>query len=400
MHILWGKIMTIGRPEQMFVIKNADVYAPEYLGLKDILTEGEKIVRIADHIDEYDSIAEVEKIDLKGRRLVPGYIDLHEHITGGGGEKGPCTRVPEARLSELIAAGVTTVVGLLGTDGVTRSPENLLAKTREFNEEGITAFMLCGSYGVPPVTLTGSVERDLILIGECIGVKTAMSDHRSSNLTSAGLTELASMARRGGMLAGCAGYTTIHMGSGKAGLQPLFECLENSDIPVEKFLPTHITRTPELFDQGLRFTDMGGMIDATAGSDEESLKETAEMIAAYFAHDESASHMTLTSDGFGSMPVFDEHMVFAGMTWGSPKSLHRQLRVLTEQMNIPLSKALRLLTVNPAHVLCMDGRKGAVRAGCDADMIVYDGDMNIDTVFARGRKAMENGRVLMKGMFE
>ncbi len=384
----------------MIVIKNAEVYAPEYLGKKDILTEGEKIIRIADHIDEYDDIEDAEIIDLRGRRLVPGYIDLHEHITGGGGEKGPCTRVPEAPLSELIKAGVTTVVGLLGTDGITRSPENLLAKTREFNEEGITAYMLCGSYGVPPVTLTGSVERDLILIGECVGVKTAMSDHRSSNITAEQLIQIASAARRGGMLSGCAGYTTIHMGSGKACLKPLFDCLENSDIPVDKFLPTHITRTEELFQQGLKFTDMGGMIDATAGTDEESLEKTGEMIAAYFEHDESASHMTMTSDGFGSMPKFDEHMVFIGMTFGSPGSLHKQLRMLTEKKNIPLSKALRLLTVNPAHVLCKDDQKGRVSAGYDADMIVYDKDMNIDCVFARGKKAMLDGRVILKGMFE
>ena len=100
----------------MKVLKQGDIYAPEHLGRKDILIEGSRIARIADHIDEYDQIEEVEKVDLGGHILTPGYMDIHVHITGGGGESGPATRVPEASLSVLVRNGITTVVGLLGTD--------------------------------------------------------------------------------------------------------------------------------------------------------------------------------------------------------------------------------------------------------------------------------------------
>ena len=103
----------------MKVLKQGDIYAPEHLGRKDILIEGSRIARIADHIDEYDQIEEVEKVDLGGHILTPGYMDTHVHITGGGGESGPATRVPEASLSVLVKNGITTVVGLLGTDGIT-----------------------------------------------------------------------------------------------------------------------------------------------------------------------------------------------------------------------------------------------------------------------------------------
>ena len=70
----------------MKVLKQGDIYAPEHLGRKDILIEGSRIARIADHIDEYDQIEEVEKVDLGGHILTPGYMDIHVHITGGGGE--------------------------------------------------------------------------------------------------------------------------------------------------------------------------------------------------------------------------------------------------------------------------------------------------------------------------
>ena len=56
----------------MKVFKNADVYAPKYLGKKDILVEGEVITKIADTINEYDNITDVEKFDLQGKKIEIG----------------------------------------------------------------------------------------------------------------------------------------------------------------------------------------------------------------------------------------------------------------------------------------------------------------------------------------
>ena len=146
------------------LLKNANVYAPEKLGKKDILIEGEKILLMQDSIEGYEGLPGVETYDLEGKIVVPAYIDMHVHITGGGGEQGPASRVPESQLSEFLKNGITTVVGLLGTDGVTRSVENLVAKARALTEEGMTVYTLTSSYGYPPTTLTGSVERDIILV--------------------------------------------------------------------------------------------------------------------------------------------------------------------------------------------------------------------------------------------
>ena len=186
----------------------------------DVLIEGNKIAAIEKDLSAWTGLPGIEVIDADGKALVPGYIDIHEHITGGGGEGGFTTRVPEAPVSCLAESGVTTVVGLLGTDGITRSLENLLAKAREFEEAGITCRVLTGSYGYPPVTLTGSVEKDIVLVDLIIGVKTSASDHRSSNITAEELIRLATDARRGGMLSGKAGIVTVHMGSGKDALDP------------------------------------------------------------------------------------------------------------------------------------------------------------------------------------
>ena len=134
------------------LLKNANVYAPEKLGKKDILIEGEKILLMQDTIEGYEGLPGVETYDLEGKTVVPAYIDMHVHITGGGGEQGPASRVPESQLSEFFKNGITTVVGLLGTDGVTRSVENLVAKARALTEEGMTVYTLTSSYGYPPTT--------------------------------------------------------------------------------------------------------------------------------------------------------------------------------------------------------------------------------------------------------
>ena len=153
----------------MLLIKNADVYAPEHMGKKDILICGEHIEVIADRIESLPRPCKV--LEAEGLCLTPGLMDQHVHVTGGGGEGSFHTRTPEVELSELIRGGVTTVLGLLGTDGMTRSVENLYAKTAALQEEGVTAYMLTGAYGNPGPTITGEADRDMVFIREVLKVE-------------------------------------------------------------------------------------------------------------------------------------------------------------------------------------------------------------------------------------
>ena len=71
-----------------------------------------------------------DTIDASGCIVLPGFIDPHQHILGAGGEAGPQTRMREIELRDIVRAGVTTVIGILGTDGTTRHLTSLLAKAR------------------------------------------------------------------------------------------------------------------------------------------------------------------------------------------------------------------------------------------------------------------------------
>ncbi|MBQ6832839.1 MAG: beta-aspartyl-peptidase [Lachnospiraceae bacterium] len=384
----------------MKLLKNANVYAPHPLGMKDILIVDETICRIADKIEGYEGLPDVETFDLEGKTVVPGYIDLHVHITGGGGEQGPASRVPESQLSVFMENGITTVVGLLGTDGITRSIENLVAKARALNDEGMTVYTLTSAYGYPPITMTGSVEKDIMMITPMIGVKVAVSDHRSSNPTGEDLIDLVTAARRAGLLSNTPGLVTMHMGSGKGRLDPIFYVLDNSDVSAKNILPTHMLRTPELMEDGVKLIRRGGYIDCTAGCTPEEMElHTGYILDLLSQEGVTADHMTLSSDGFGSQPRFNEVGECIGLTYASPKYLHKTIQELVKR-GLPLEEALKLLTSTPAELLAKRGVKGCVAEGADADLLVLGEGLEIESLFTRGKTALWKGEVLMKGRFE
>ena len=382
------------------LLKNAHVFAPEDLGIKDVLVVGDKICRVADKIEGYDGLQDVEVFDLDGKILVPGYIDLHVHITGGGGEQGPASRVPESYLTAFTTNGITTVVGLLGTDGITRSLENLVAKARALTEEGITVYCLTSYYAYPPTTMTGSVEKDITMITPMIGVKVAVSDHRSSNPSGEDLIALGVQARRAGLISNTPGLVTLHMGSGKGKLDPLFYALDNSDLLAKNFLPTHMLRTDELIDEGVKLIQRGGYVDCTAGADDKELEVNAEKLFDLLHREGvSADHVSLSSDAFGSQPKFDANGECIGLTYASPKYLHKTVQSLVRR-GMSLTEAIKPLTTTPAVLLGKEGCKGCICGGADADLLVLDAELNICSVFAKGKTAVLDGNVIMKGRFE
>ena len=382
------------------LIRNADVYTPAHLGKKDVLVIADKVVRIADKIEGYEGMPDVEIFDFSGKKLLPGYIDMHMHITGGGGEQGPASRVPEAMLSQITSCGITTVLGLLGTDGVTRSVENLVAKARALTEEGITAYCLTGAYGIPSPTITGSIEKDIMMVPPIIGTKIAVSDHRSSNPQGPELIEVATATRRGGLLANVAGLVTMHMGSGIGKLDPLFYALDHSDVPAKNFLPTHMLRTRELMEEGAKLVRRGGYFDMTAGSTDEDMEIGAEQIMEILSWEGmSTDHLTMSSDAFGSQPKFNENGDCIGLTYCSPKYLHLTIKSLVRR-GLPLEEAIKLLTSTPAELLGKTGVKGCVAVGADADLLVLDENLDIDALFAKGQVALLDKEIVLKGRFE
>lgn len=383
----------------MELLKNCDVYAPEHFGKKDILVVGGRICMIEDDLSRFDGREGTHTMDMQNLVVCPGLVDLHIHVTGGGGEQGPSSRVPEIRASELFLSGVTTLIGLLGTDGISRSLENLLFKCRALEEEGLTTFMLTGNYRYPSPTLTGDVERDIALIDKIIGVKLAISDHRGSGVTGEELIRLGSEARIGGMLSGKPGIVVLHTGVSETRLDPLFYAIEHSDVPCANFLPTHCCRTPALVADAVRFNKLGGTIDFTADA-VESKSGTAAAVASALSQGADSSRITMSSDACGSQPVFDKTGACIGLTYTSPITLMHELERMVTNEGIALETALRFFTENPARVLGLSGRKGKIALGADADIAAFGEGFTLRYLFARGKLAVSEGNAVMKGRFE
>ncbi len=373
------------------LIKNACIYAPEYIGKRDILIAGKTIIAIEENINF--PLFDVEIYDAIGLIAVPGLIDPHVHITGGGGEGGFSTRTPELKISDCIKNGVTTVIGCLGTDGITRSLENLYAKSKAMEEFGISTYIYTGSYSVPPVTFTGSIQKDIILIDKVIGVgEIAISDHRSSQPTFEEIVRIISDSRVGGMIAKKSGIVNFHVGNGERGIEMLFEIVKRTEIPIKHIYPTHISRSKKLFEQGLEFAKLGGMIDLTAlqpGENHDFGFNTVDAVIQTFDN-KLIDNVTISSDGQGSLPNFDKNGNFIGLGVGSVGALLHTIKKIVEK-GVKFDEVLRIATVNTSKVFNFS-KKGRIAKNFDAD-IVFLRDWEVVSVISRGEFLMKDGNL-------
>lgn len=384
------------------LIKNADVYAPQPLGIVDILIINDKIAKIGQQLAAPQDL-DCQILDAQKRKVVPGYVDQHVHIIGGGGESGPYSRTPEINLSELTKVGITTVVGVLGTDGTSRHNESLLAKARGLTHEGITAYMLTGSYEIPLHNMTGDVRRDIILINECLGIgEVALSDHRSSQPTREELEKVLTQARLGGMLSGKAGVVQFHMGVGQRGMDVLLAIVKETEIPARHFIPTHVNRAFHLFEQAKEFARLGGYVDITSGIREQdgfpACVKPSDAIKILYEEGVLLDRVTMSSDANGCMSVT--------LPDGSQKQLAVSPDSFQEEVKdallagVPTEVVAKVVSSNPAQANGLYPQKGCLQADSDADLIIYSDSYDVDTVIAKGQIMVAAGEALVKGTFE
>lgn len=386
------------------LLKNAHVIAPEDLGVKDILVAGEKIAMIGEGLS-LPAVYDCEVVDCEGNYVVPGFIDSHVHLIGGGGEGGYATRTPEIQLTDITTSGVTTVLGLLGTDGVTRHVASLLAKARGLEDEGITAYIYSGSYEIPTPTITGSVRNDIILIDKVIGTgEIAMCDHRSSQSPKEAYQQITAEARVGGMLSGKAGVVNMHLGDGEDGLKMLYEITKNGEIPKTQIIPTHVNRNKRLFKEAIEWAKQGGIMDVTSSVSPETGSshsvKSSEAVKQALEAGVNIENITMSSDGNGSMPIFDEAGNNIGVGVASQISILNEFRDMVQKENIAITDAIKIITRNIAKFTKLYPRKGCLANNSDADILVLDKDLQLQHVWARGTHMVENGKPIVFGTFE
>jgi len=391
----------------MKLVRDVEIYAPKRLGKKDVLISEGKIIAIEDRIEAHITGVDIEVIDGKGLIATPGFIDAHFHLLGGGGENGFQNRTPEVKLTDLTEAGVTTVAGLLGTDGVGRDDAALLSKAHALEIEGITTYVYIGNYRLPVETVTDSIIKDIMVIDKAIGIgEIAISDHRNGSPTFAEFAHACADARVGGLLAGKAGIVNIHVGPGKDRLKFIFQALDETDIPVATFYPTHVGRSQELVDEAIAFAKRGGVFDVTGSENPDQTYDIdgdipfRKILKQVLDEGLSVECITMTSDGQGSLPSFDSEGNFLHIGVASAKSLLVGIKEAVKREEIPLEIALQTVTSNVANKLKLP-HKGQLVVGKDADILLLEKDsLDIHTVIAKGETMIANHEIVKKGTFE
>ena len=387
-------------PAPLHLLLNADLYAPEPLGQTHVLIGGGRILHIGAERPQVGGL-DVEITDLEGRRLIPGLVDAHVHVTGGGGEAGFHTRAPAPSLTRYTAAGVTTVVGLLGTDDLTRTTGGLLAQVRALRAEGLSAYAWTGGYHLPPTTLTGSVRGDIVHLAEVIGMgELAISDHRSSQPTFHEFARVASECHVAGLMTGKAGVLHCHLGDGERGLALVRRLLDETELPPRTVHPTHVNRRRALFEEALALADCGVTIDVTAFPPDEAAEDEVDAARALRDYVDAGlppEHLTVSSDGGGCLPHFDAQGELVRMDFATSQALADLLGRLLQQ-GVPLPQVLPPFTSNPARYLRLP-RKGRIAPGYDADLVGLDELHRIRDVMARGRWHIRGGQPVIRGTF-
>jgi beta-aspartyl-dipeptidase (metallo-type) len=344
-------------------------------------------------------------IDATGKKVVPGFVDQHLHFLGGGDFEGPLGRVPELHVSWITQGGVTTAVGIMGIDMESKGLHGLLVKARELERSGLTTFIYTGSFAVPSPYLTRSVRADIVLIDKVLGVKVAIAEDTYPNLSLPDLAKLAGELKLAAGISGKAAVMHCHTGRHPRRLQPLFDLLDHVGLPIRQIVPTHVNRQdPEMLEHAVKFARMGGTIDFSCNLSRRSGSLTGlnpdEAVRRVLDAGVPLQQITLSSDANVSMPVLDGQDRVVGLHNASPRILHRELLHTIRTNRLSLPQALPLVTSNVARALAIDDRKGALAPGKDADVVLLTEDLMVDTVLARGRIMVRDGRVVAKGPFE
>ncbi|MBO9521351.1 MAG: beta-aspartyl-peptidase [Nocardioidaceae bacterium] len=385
---------------ELHLIRNAHLYDPDDVGMRDVLIAGERVVEIGERLDTGG--LEVTELDAGGRPVVPGLVDGHLHVIGGGGNEGYASRIPELWVGELVLAGITTVVAPPGLDMLGKNLEGLLAKIYALESEGVSAYAMTGGFQQPFRTVTGSLLTDVFTIEKIIGVKVALGEVKSTPFQD---EELVALAGRLHFLAGATGKACLlhaHLGQSADPARQFLHAMRTSGVPSYRFQATHANYTEHTMAAAVEVAALGGYVDVnpilTPDFGHPNAVPAADAVLRLLADGVDPRLVTMTTDGNASVPILradgSRDVYEKSLDW-----LWRTVVELVHDHGRPLDQALSFVTANPAQVLGLP-RKGRVRVGGDADLLVLDEALAITDVFARGAHVVSGGRPLVLSMYE
>jgi N-acetylglucosamine-6-phosphate deacetylase len=97
----------------------------------------------------------------------------------------------------------------------------------------------------------------------------------------------------------------------------------------------------------------------------------------------------IVEDGVAKLP---DRTSFAG----SVATADRLVRTVVTKADVPLTDAVRMITSTPARILGVTDKKGSLASGKDADIVIFDKDIRINTTIVRGKVVYSRDSVGME----
>jgi N-acetylglucosamine-6-phosphate deacetylase len=85
----------------------------------------------------------------------------------------------------------------------------------------------------------------------------------------------------------------------------------------------------------------------------------------------------IVEDGVAKLP---DRSSFAG----SVATADRLVRTMIKLADVSLTDAIKMITSTPARIMGLGDKKGSLTAGKDADIVIFDGDINIEMTLIKG----------------
>jgi N-acetylglucosamine-6-phosphate deacetylase len=342
--------------------------------------------------------AGAQEIRATDKAAIPGFLDVHIHGAGGHDvmEANPAAlRAITRKVSEYGTTSIVATTVTASTDETLRAVEGIagfIARQHETDEpraeilgihfEG--PFISKQRRGVHPAewiqlpsaeTLSRFLKaaagnaRILTIAPEVLGAAPCIDAAREAGLVvSMGHTDATYEQARAAMARGARSATHVY----------------NAMRPF-----TH--RDPGVIGAVLTSPDINAELIADGVHVEEAAMKLL-LIA------KGAAHVTLVSDGLSATGMPDGKYMLGGFEVtvsggvcrnaegtlaGSTLTLDRALRNIVA-LGTSLPDAVRMLTLNPATLLGIEFKKGSLRVGADADILLLDEGLHITNVWARG----------------
>jgi N-acetylglucosamine-6-phosphate deacetylase len=369
-----------------FVVTPAEQHEPGWVRVKD-----ERIIAVGPADPPSARLGE-SVIDLTGKWLVPGFVDLHVHGGGGASHEDEDPRGSRAVVTFHRRHGTTTTLASL----MTSAPSDLVRRVRALadlcDEGDIAGIHLegpwlarkrCGAHDAQQLREPDLVELDALL-------QTGRGHVRQITIAPElpGALELTRRVVDAGVIA-AVGHTDATYADARAVFDAgasLATHLYNGMRPMHHREPGPVLAaledervTIELIADGVHLHD--AVIAATfaqSGGDRVALVTDAISAAGSPDGDYRLGSISVrVTDGVARTT---DGSSLAGSTLTQDEALRR----IVFDCGLPLPEAVSALSVTPARTLGLEDRVGSIAQGLRADLVVLDNDLQVHSIMAGG----------------